>query len=121
MLAELERIVQQQIFPAWSSRQSAMRDALFHRMHWLAENEGLIDTKLALADEHFRQRVEDLNQRQMGYEHTYSEWIKGLRRAQSAGNRVAVDEYVELGQELADRLPEFWGQKMRVDLGTVAV
>ena len=97
MYSELERLVQSGMIPAYGTKEAFVRDAMVHRLKWLAhdlDNDSLIKAvnhQIRQAD--MQRRIEDMHSCRRYVETTK----QGIRDAEDHNDAIAVDEIAMTG------------------------
>lgn len=97
LYSELERLVQSGMIPAYGTKEAFVRDAMVHRLKWLAAN--IQNLNLEKAVNH-QIRQSDMQRRidEMTSCRRYVETTKqGIRDAQDSNDAIAVDEIAMTG------------------------
>ena len=97
MYSELERLVQSGMIPAYGTKEAFVRDAMVHRLKWLAhdlDNDSLIKAvnhQIRQAD--MQRRIEEMHSCRRYVETTK----QGIRDAEDHNDAIAVDEIAMTG------------------------
>lgn len=103
LAADIHALVARGIYPQYRTAGDLFRDAIMHRMTWLAHNYGLLDLAEGLKRQQTLQRLGDYQQRERETEQMIEEIEDSIRRLKP--DMAEWDEVMGMARDLLELLP----------------